>query len=545
MRDKRQAAIHPVPAPETVTHPLPSGHVPSDSLAAGSTGVPGRDAQGYEGNGTVGETLEDPTRAPREALTPRGEEHLPRHTPRRAAVVREAGRVAAAIVPTAAIVLTTMHAGLAGRLLAAAVLCVIWGICLGIGYAVGGPSLTALGPRVGPARGVALGLVTATALGAWFPWLHLSIGATFLTAGIVFATAAVWEGVALRYVTPAKRLLIVGSGNSVLDLIRDIRIGHGGGYEVTGVVHDADEQPFYGGVPVLGRAAHLHKVVAEYRPDIVVLAPGPNRPQTFGRLLEAAEAGFRVVELAQFYEHAYGRVPVRDLTRAWFMSVLHLYQRPYPKVAKRSVDVAGSCILLLVTLPLLPLLALLVRRSPGPIILRQLRLGEHGKLFTIYKFRTMYDDAEAQGTAVWSHAEDPRITSVGGIMRRLRLDELPQLWNVLRGDMSLVGPRPERPEFLAELNATVPFWTRRHLVKPGLTGWAQVRQGYTASAEATSDKLSYDLWYIRHRSLTVDIAICLRTLAVVLHGDRRARAKAKPDLFPVETPARGTELEQT
>jgi len=540
----RHAAIRPVRARETVTQHLPSGHVPSDSLAAGSTGIPGRDAQGHGGNGTVGEILEGPIRAQREALSSRDEEHLPRHTPRRAAVVREAGRLAAAVVPTATLALTTMHAGLAHRLLAAAVLCGIWSICLGIGYAVGGPSLTALGPRVGPARGVALGLVTVTALEAWFPWLHLSVGATFLTSGIIFATAAVWEGITLRHITPAKRLLIVGSGNGVLDLIHDIRIGHGGGYEVTGVVHDEDEQPSYGGVPVLGRAADLREVVAEYRPDIVVLAPGPNRPQTFGRLLEAAEAGFRVVELAQFYEHAYGRVPVRDLTRAWFMSVLHLYQRPYPKVAKRSVDLLGSCVLLLVTLPLLPLLALLVRRSPGPIILRQERLGEHGKLFTIYKFRTMYDNAEAHGMAVWSHAEDPRITPVGAIMRRLRLDELPQLWNVVRGDMSLVGPRPERPEFLAELNATVPFWTRRHLVKPGLTGWAQVRQGYTASTEATSDKLSYDLWYIRHRSLTVDIAICLRTLAVVLHGDRRARARVKRELFSVDAPAAGAELEE-
>jgi len=543
VREKRRSAIRPVRGPETVTQPLPFGHVPSASLAAGSTGVASRHVGG-EGNGTVGEALEDPTGSSHEALKPRGEEHLPRHTPRRAAVVRETGRLAAAVVPTAAIALTTMDAGLAQRLVATAVLCVIWAICLGIGYAVGGPSLTALGPRVGPARGVALGLVTATALGAWFPRLHLSIGATFLTAAVIFATAAVWEGVALRHITPAKRLLIIGSGSGVLDLIRDIRIGHGGGYEVTGVVHDADDQPFYGGVPVLGRSTDLHEIVAEHRPDIVVLAPGPNRPQTFGRLLEAAEAGFRVVELAQFYEHAYGRVPVRDLTRAWFMSVLHLYQRPYPKVAKRSVDLIGSCVLLIVTLPLLPLLALLVRRSPGPIILRQLRLGEHGKLFTIFKFRTMYVDAEAHGMAVWSHADDPRVTPVGGIMRRLRLDELPQLWNVVRGDMSLVGPRPERPEFLAELNATVPFWTRRHLVKPGLTGWAQVRQGYTASAEATSDKLSYDLWYIRHRSLTVDIAICLRTLAVVLQGDRRARVKPKLDLFTVETPARGTELEK-
>ena len=274
---------------------------------------------------------------------------------------------------------------------------------------------------------------------------------------------------------------------------------------------------------MLGTVNDLGNVIAASRPNIVVLAPGPNRLETFSRLLDAAEAGFRVVELAHFYEHAYGRVPVADLTRAWFMSVLHLYQRPYSRLTKRTLDIVGACLLLLLTLPLFPALALLVRLSDGPILLRQIRMGEHGRLFTIYKFRTMRADAEAHGVAIWASDEDPRVTRVGSVARRLRLDELPQLWNVVRGDMSLVGPRPERPEFMDELTLQVPYWTRRHLVKPGITGWAQVRRGYTASAAATSEKLSYDLWYIRHRSLTVDLAILLRTVAVVLSGDRSKR----------------------
>jgi lipopolysaccharide/colanic/teichoic acid biosynthesis glycosyltransferase len=157
-----------------------------------------------------------------------------------------------------------------------------------------------------------------------------------------------------------------------------------------------------------------------------------------------------------------------------------------------------------------------VRRS-GPVIFCQTRLGEGGRVFTLYKFRTMRVDAELSG-AVWAAEHDPRVTPVGRFMRKTRLDELPQLWNVLRGDMSFVGPRPERPEFLAELEAEVPFWRRRHLVKPGLTGWAQVRRGYTADAAGTGDKLSYDLWYLRHRSLVVDLAICVKTLSTVLSG---------------------------
>jgi exopolysaccharide biosynthesis polyprenyl glycosylphosphotransferase len=476
-------------------------------------------------------SLEEEARVPRTSVSARTVPEAPRLAPRRATLVHGSGRIAAAILPAASIVVATAAASWPNRLATVVVYSVIWSVALGVGYSLGGPAVTALGPRVAVGRGVLLGLVASAAVGTWLPWEHVPVGTPFLIGAVVFATAAWWESFALRHITPATRLLVVGASSSVLDLVHDIRAGRGGGYGVIGVVQDGEPDiDSFGGVPVLGRISDLHEVITASTPDIVVLAPGPNRPQTFLRLLDAAEAGFRVVELAQFYEHAYGRVPVEDLTRAWFMSVLHLYQRPYSQLTKRTVDLIGACVLLVLTLPLFPLLALFVRQSKGPTILRQIRLGEHGTLFTIYKFRTMRWDAEPAGTAVWADAEDPRVTGAGSVMRRLRLDELPQLWNVVRGDMSLVGPRPERPEFLAELNARVPYWTRRHLVKPGLTGWAQVRQGYAASAEATSEKLSYDLWYIRHRSLTVDVAILLRTLAVVLRGDARSGIAARRGL---------------
>jgi lipopolysaccharide/colanic/teichoic acid biosynthesis glycosyltransferase len=158
-----------------------------------------------------------------------------------------------------------------------------------------------------------------------------------------------------------------------------------------------------------------------------------------------------------------------------------------------------------------------VRRTPGPAIFRLERLGESGRTFTIYKFRTMRADAEER-RPTWAEERDPRATGIGRFLRRTRIDELPQLWNVLKGDMSMVGPRPERPEFLEELQETVPFWTRRHLVKPGITGWAQVRRGYTADVEGTAEKLSYDLWYLRHRSLVIDLAICARTFTTLASG---------------------------
>jgi len=405
----------------------------------------------------------------------------------------------------------------------------IWALSIAVGHSLGGASLTALGPRVAVGRGVLIAVFASAATSAWVPEVGLSAGAIWLLALSVFAAGAAWETVALRWITPAVRLLLVGRLADATTLLDDLRSGRGGGYEVIGVVADSDpteEQESQ--APWLGYVGQLDAVITECRPDLVVLTGRNEPPETFSRLLDAAQAGFRVVQLTEFYEYAFGRVPIEDLHHDWFMSVLHLYQRRYSRGVKRALDLVGASALLLLTLPLFPLLALFVQQTEGPIILRQMRLGEHGNLFTIYKFRTMRADAEQSGQAVWAAQHDPRLTRTGGVMRRLRLDELPQLWNVFRGEMSLVGPRPERPEFLSELTQHLPYWTRRHLIKPGLTGWAQVRQGYTSSADETATKLSYDFWYLRHRSLTVDLAILLRTLLVVLEGDQSGSRSATP-----------------
>jgi lipopolysaccharide/colanic/teichoic acid biosynthesis glycosyltransferase len=166
------------------------------------------------------------------------------------------------------------------------------------------------------------------------------------------------------------------------------------------------------------------------------------------------------------------------------------------------------------------LIALLVRTTPGPVFYRQTRLGEGGRRFTILKFRTMTLDAE-NGQAVWASVRDARVTRVGRVLRRTRLDELPQLWNVLRGDMSIVGPRPERPEFHELLSTTIPFWFRRHLLKPGITGWAQLHAGYARDTWTTEEKLSYDLWYLRHRSLVLDFIICVKTIPELVRSGGR------------------------
>jgi lipopolysaccharide/colanic/teichoic acid biosynthesis glycosyltransferase len=238
-------------------------------------------------------------------------------------------------------------------------------------------------------------------------------------------------------------------------------------------------------------------------------------------LLDLAPIGFRVVGVSHFVEHALGRVPLRHLTPAWFMSILHLRQKPYTRLAKRAFDLLVSSVGLLLVAPLFPLLVLLVRTTPGPIIYRQTRLGEGGRRFTIFKLRTMRVDAENEGSPRFAQEHDSRVTWIGHFLRQTHLDEVPQLWNVLRGEMSVVGPRPERPEFVDLLERSVPFWTRRLLVKPGITGWAQLRCGYACDASSAAEKLSYDLWYLRNRNVVVDLAICFKTVSSLLFRSGR------------------------
>jgi exopolysaccharide biosynthesis polyprenyl glycosylphosphotransferase len=286
-------------------------------------------------------------------------------------------------------------------------------------------------------------------------------------------------------------------------------------YEIIGFVDQDTSISSVAGFPVVGHVRDLEKIVRLTRPDLVLLGVERGRPEVFSRLSAVAGLGFKVIGLPEFHENAFGRLPIRHMTDAWFMSILHVYQRPYTDTAKRLFDITVSLGILLLTAPLFPLIALLVKTSPGPFLYRQVRLGEGGKPFKIVKFRTMQDNAES-GVAIWAEKNDPRVTSVGRILRETRLDELPQLWNVLRGEMSIVGPRPERPDFLPALEQAVPFWSRRLLLKPGVTGWAQVRAGYAADNLAMETKLSYDFWYLRHRRLIIDLMICLQTLPRLL-----------------------------
>ena len=352
-----------------------------------------------------------------------------------------------------------------------------------------------------------------SALDLWVPGIDFGVPALAGTAIAVFILSATWEHVVRSLIK--HRVLVIGTDGDASEVMQELQRDVHAPFSIVGVV---GEHPPAGAAEIAGRGAldELRRVVEAQRPDIVILTDDRASAWAVEPLLDLAPMGFKVVGVSHFFEHAIGRVPLRHLTPAWFMSILHLRQKPYTRLAKRSFDLVVASLGLLLIAPLLPMLAAVVRMSRGPIIYSQIRLGEGGRHYRMYKFRTMRADAEEAGRPLFASESDPRVTRLGRLLRQTHLDEVPQLWNVVKGEMSIVGPRPERPEFVEMLEDTVPFWTRRLLVKPGITGWAQLRCGYAYDAESAAEKLSYDLWYLRHRNVVIDLAICAKTVSTLL-----------------------------
>ena len=433
-----------------------------------------------------------------------------------------------------ALVWLAVYAGYAGEptpngLLTISLLTAVWVVAFQSAFAAGHYTVDS---TITVAIGAVTGLVLATAVNEWVPGLGLAAPRLLATAALIFGLVAVWEWLVRRTGVTWWRVLVVGSAgiaDSLAEEVRRTRVP----FEVVGTVGNTF-QSGPEGVPFMGAVADLPVIVEAEHPELILLADDPGCDEAVERLLEIPRCRFRVVGLQSFYEWAFGRVPVPYLTPAWFMSLIHLRQRASARWSKRTFDVALASLALVVLAPVLLVAALLVATTGRPIVFRQTRIGERGKLFTIYKFRTMRVDAERVGGAVWASAADPRATRIGWMLRRTHLDELPQLLNVLRGDMSIVGPRPERPEFIHLLEAVVPCWGRRLLVKPGITGWAQVRSGYAADCESTAVKLSYDLWYLRHRNLVIDLAVCAKTFFIVLGLGRH-----EPRVDPIGDEAAG------
>ena len=313
-----------------------------------------------------------------------------------------------------------------------------------------------------------------------------------------------------------KRILIAGAGE-LGRLVADKILEHRElGYQIVGFVDDkaAGDHLGYRGLPLLGTIDEASDIAARESVDHLYVALPPEQHVQMLRLIESTSRECVDVKVVPDLLQVIAlRARLEDLDGVPVININDVPLQGVNAMLKRTIDVAISAIALVVlTLPLAIIAALVKLTSPGAIFYRQERMGLDGKPFMIYKFRSMYENAEAASGPVFARPEDPRRTPLGRLLRQSNVDELPQLWNVLKGEMSLVGPRPERPDFLPTLEATVPFWSRRHLLKPGLTGWAQVKSGYAAEQFEMETKLAYDLWYLRHRRLIVDVMICLQTL---------------------------------
>jgi sugar transferase (PEP-CTERM system associated) len=273
---------------------------------------------------------------------------------------------------------------------------------------------------------------------------------------------------------------------------------------------------------IIARAGPLEEIVRQLGINEIIIAVRQQRGGVLPLrgLLDCRLNGVQITDLARYFERVHNQVPIESLKVSWLIYGQGFRQNVMRTFVKRTFDLVVSAALIVLTAPIVLLSALLIKaEGGGPVIYRQQRVGHQGRTFTVFKLRSMRPDAERDGRATWAVANDARVTRVGKLIRRARIDELPQLFNVLRGEMSFVGPRPERPEFVAMLTEQIPFYAVRHSVKPGLTGWAQVRYSYGATVEQSVRKLEYDLYYVKNHTLLLDLMILLETVRVVLLGE--------------------------
>ncbi len=347
------------------------------------------------------------------------------------------------------------------------------------------------------------------------------IGNNVFTIGLLLATAGLlsWRRFfewLLQKSFLRERVYVLGSGERAQRLVETLRTRPELGMEVIGWAGALQNSS-------LNRETLGHRLteLARYaRVDRVIVALEDRRSiMPVRELLELRLQGVKIDDATALLEKVSGKIEVDQLYPSWLIFSEGFRLNPTFLLARRLVSILISLVLLILVLPLIPLIALAIRlSSPGPIFYRQRRVGQFGRVFYCYKFRTMRADAEADVGPTWAGDNDPRITPVGRFLRKMRLDELPQLWNVLRGDMGFVGPRPERPEFVEKLAVHIPYYHLRHIIRPGITGWAQINYHYGASIEESKEKLRYDLYYIKNISLSLDLYIVLQTIKTVVLG---------------------------
>jgi exopolysaccharide biosynthesis polyprenyl glycosylphosphotransferase len=317
---------------------------------------------------------------------------------------------------------------------------------------------------------------------------------------------------------PEKKLLIYGASWAGKEILRCIKEHPYMKLEPVGFIDDNQklQNTVVDNLPVSGNHETIRQIVSDSGIDTVVFAVTKDRSEQLMQIKSwLHEQDIETIEMPILYERLTERIPVLHVNNKWHDFYVSMKNRQ-PYLIFRLYNIFTASLLLTISLPLLPfVIAAIKLSSKGPIIYSQTRVGRKEKNFTLYKFRTMKTNAEESGP-VWAQKEDPRLTPIGGFLRKTRIDEIPQLINVIKGDMNMVGPRPERPEFVSELIKEIPFYRARHQIPPGITGWAQVRMDYAASVEDSLKKLQYDLYYIKHRSIFFDFVILMKTVFVVL-----------------------------
>jgi sugar transferase (PEP-CTERM system associated) len=376
------------------------------------------------------------------------------------------------------------------------------------------------------AASIFAGVMTMAVFYYLFPNMQIGRSALLLTALIAFGVTVLVRVVFNRFADEdlfKRRVLVYGVGRRAGSIAQLRRRADRRGFVIVGYVPaDGDDPQAIGEASKLPVDIELRKLCEQHRVDEIVVAMDDRRRQfPMEQLLECRLEGLEITELVSFLERETGKVRLDVLNPSWMIFSDGFRQGLIHGSFERAFDVAASLVLLVITFPVMLLTALAIRLEDGrkaSLFYRQTRVGQYGRNFELLKFRSMCENAEAAGNPIWAEKNDPRVTRVGSFIRKSRIDELPQILNVLKGEMSFVGPRPERPKFVAQLNERIPYYRERHSIKPGITGWAQLCYPYGSSEQDAAEKLQYDLFYVKNHSLLFYLAILVQTVEVILWG---------------------------
>ncbi len=378
-----------------------------------------------------------------------------------------------------------------------------------------------LGLRLTKAMGVAS--IVLAIIYYFIPSLMMGRGIFFISLVFLVLLVVPWRYAynwVLKKKMFAEKVMILGLGDLSRQIINEIKDRPDSGYQVAGIVPttDASSLSFSRDVPVFSNNGTVCELADSLHITKIIVALDEKRGiLPTKELLRCKMQGIKVLQGETLYEELTGKLFVEKLNPSWLIFSDGFKKSRLTRFAKRATGLVMATVGLLVTLPLVSLIALAIKLdSKGPVFFRQDRCSEGGRTFRVLKFRSMIDNAEADSGPCWATDDDARVTRVGKILRKYRMDELPQMWNVLKGEMSFVGPRPERPEFVEKLAERIPYYSERHTVKPGITGWAQVSYSYGASVEDALEKLKYDLFYVKNMSFAMDLLILFKTAKIML-----------------------------